>query len=108
MSDLDLMLLGRRMNRLLAAFDHPQSPGMTIGLVRDGELVLHRHAGMASLELGVPIGAADSFRIASVSKQFTCAAILMLAADGKLDPQDEVRRHVPELADFGQKITSRI
>ena len=46
---------------------------------------------MASIELGVPIGPQTTFRIASVSKQFTCAAILLLAAEGKLSIDDDVR-----------------
>ncbi len=105
MADLDLLLLRRRVDRLLAPFDRAGEPGMTIGVVRDGELLLHRHAGQASLELGVPIGPDTSFRIASVSKQFTCAAILVLAAEGRLDVQDEARKHLPELADFGHRLT---
>ncbi len=80
-------------------------PGVAIGVVRGGELVLHRSAGLASIELGVGIGPGTSFRIASVSKQFTCAAILMLAAEGVLRVTDDVRDHLPELPDIGLRIT---
>lgn len=105
MADLDLMLLRRRADNLISAAGGPGGPGMTLGLVRDGELVLHRQAGLASLELGVPIGPDTTFRIASVSKQFTCAAVLLLAAEGTLELQDEARTHLPELPDFGPKLT---
>ena len=105
MADLDLLLLRRRMDRLLAPYDRADMPGMALGLVRDGALVLHRQAGMASLELGVPLGVDSCFRIASVSKQFTCAAILLLAAEGKLDVRDAARTYLPELAEFGAPLT---
>ena len=95
MTDLDLLRLERRAERLL---DLPSgAPGATIGVARDGRMLLHRSGGLASIELGAPIGPDTTFRIASVSKQFTCAAILLLARDGKLDPADPVRKHLPHL-----------
>ena len=51
------------------------------------------------------LGPATTFRIASVSKQFTCAAILLLAAEGKLSIDDDVRDHIPALPDLGHRIT---
>ena len=105
MENLDLMLLRHRVDRLVQRWNRPDSPGMTVGVVQDGALVLHSQVGMASLELGVPVGPATAFRIASVSKQFTCAAILLLAAEGRLNVQDPVRSHVPELPDYGQRLT---
>lgn len=102
--DLDRTLLERRIDRLLAPWAGG-GPGVTIGVAMDGRLAAHRHAGRASVEHAVPIGPATRFRIASVSKQFTCAAILMLAHDGLLDVQDDARTHLPELPDFGHTIT---
>ncbi len=66
---------------------------------------MHESAGMASIELGVPIGPETTFRIASVSKQFTCAAILLLANQGRLAIEDDVRRYIPALPDLGHRIT---
>lgn len=103
--DLDLLSLSRRVDRLLAPHAATGVPGCAVGILRGGELVLHRQAGLASLELGVPVGPETTFRIASVTKQFTCAAILLLAADGKLSPDDAVRTHIPEFPDFGVPIT---
>lgn len=103
MTDLDLLRLERRVARLL---DLPaDAPGATIGIAREGRMLVHRSAGLASIELGVPIGPDTTFRIASVSKQFTCAAILLLARDGKLDPADPVRKHLPELPTILGSIT---
>jgi D-aminopeptidase len=105
MSDLDTLLLRRRVERLLAPWNRQDGPGITIGVVRGRELVVHEHAGMADLELGVPIGPQTTFRIASVSKQFTCAAILMLATEGRLAIDDDVRKYLPSLPDIGHRIT---
>lgn len=105
MTDLDLLHLQRRVDRVLGAWDRSDTPGVTVGVVRDDQLVVHRSAGMASLEHGVPIGSATTFRIASVSKQFTCAAILMLVAEGRLAIDDDVRSHIAALPDLGERIT---
>ena len=98
--DLERLKLERRVDQLLAGFAGPV-PGATIGVVRDGALAVHRHSGMASLELAQPIIAETTFRIASVSKQFTCAAVLKLAAEGRLSTGDDIRVHLPELPDLG-------
>lgn len=105
MAGLDNLALRRQARRLLAPWDRPGSPGATLGLVRDGTLALHESAGLASIELGVPIGPETCFRVASVSKQFTCAAILLLAADGRLSVGDSVHDHLPELPDLGARIS---
>ena len=62
---------------------------------------------MANLDHDVPLTPRSVFHVASVSKQFTAAAIHLLAQDGKLSLDDEVRKHVPELADFGEPVTIR-
>ena len=105
MGDLDRLLLRRRVERLLAPWRRTDGPGVTLGVVLGRELVVHESAGMASLEFGVPIGTQTTFRIASVSKQFTCAAILLLAAEGRLSIEDDVRSHIPSLPDLGHRIT---
>ncbi len=105
MTDLDLTLLERRVDALLEPFAIAGGPGASIGVVLGGKLAVHRHAGLANIEHGVPIGPATRFRIASVSKQFTCAAILMLAAEGKLSLEAEARTYLPELPALADRIT---
>lgn len=90
-----------------ALFAHwgPQTPGCTVAVARDGRTVLDRAYGMADLEHDVAITPATRFEAGSVSKQFTAAAILMLAEQGRLSLADDVRRFVPELPDYGATIT---
>ncbi len=100
---LDRLSARRRVTALLAPWG--ETPGITVGVVQDGALALHESAGLASLELDVPIGAETCFRIASVSKQFTCAAILLLAAEGRLRVTDLVQAHLPELPELDDPVT---
>ncbi len=90
-----------------ALFAHwgAQTPGCTVAVARDGRTVLDRAYGMADLEHGIANTPATRFEAGSVSKQFTAAAILMLAEQGRLSLADDVRRFVPELPDYGARIT---
>ena len=105
MTDLDQTLLTRHVASLLAPWQDAQGPGVTIGIARGPNLILHQSAGLASIELAAPIGSDTTFRIASVSKQFTCAAILLLAEEGKLSLDDDIRLHLPELLDYAATVT---
>lgn len=95
MRDLDLLRLERRVGQMLVPLT--EAPGASVGVSRDGMLLLRRSAGLASLELNAPIGVPTTFRIASLSKQFTCAGILMLARDGLLHLDDTLGSHLPWL-----------
>ncbi len=95
MTNLATLRLQRIVDRLLVPWRDAIGPGVTIGVVRDDVLSVHRSAGLANIELDVPIGPHTTFRIASVSKQFTCAAILALAAEGRLNLEDDIRTHIP-------------
>ncbi len=71
--------------------------GLQLAIVRDGKVVLAKSYGDRSLEPKLPVTNDTSFRIGSVSKQFTCAAILLLAEDGKLAVTDKVAKYFPKL-----------
>ena len=103
MTALATLALTRGVGHLLDRFEG--GPGATIGVIQDGALTVHRSAGLASLELAVPVGPDTTFRVASVTKQFTCAAVLMLAAEGRLQLEDDARLHLPELPDMGAPVT---
>jgi CubicO group peptidase (beta-lactamase class C family) len=96
-----------RVDRVFARFDNTRSPGCAIGVIQDGEFLLRRGYGMANLELGAPLTSSSVFRIGSTSKQFTAAAIVLLAQEGKLSLDNDVRKFLPELTDFGTPVTIR-
>lgn len=84
-----------------------ETPGCAIGVAKDGKPIVQKAYGMADLEHDVPNRADTIFEAGSVSKQFTAAAVLLLAHDGKLSLDDPVRKYVPELPDYGAPLTIR-
>lgn len=92
---------------LFAEWDKPDSPGCALAVVRAGEIACKRGYGMANLEYDIPITPTSVFHVASVSKQFTAFALALLAHDGRLALDDDVRRCLPELPDYGHIITLR-
>src|SRR5438876_12251792 len=96
-----------RVNQIFATWNRTDSPGCALGVYRDGRIEYARGYGMANLELGVPLSPQSVLDIGSTSKQFTAMSILLLAEAGKLSVDDDVRRLIPELPDYGHKITLR-
>ena len=84
-----------------------ETPGCAVAIYRRGRVVYSRGFGSADLEHGVPITPSSRFDIGSTSKQFTAAAVLLLEQDGVLSLDDDVRKWIPELHDFGETITIR-
>src|SRR6266849_146899 len=83
----------------------PGSPGCALGVYRDGKIIYAKGYGLANIEENVPINPQSVFDIESTSKQFTAASILLLEKQGKLAVTDDVRKYLPELPDYGQKIS---
>jgi CubicO group peptidase (beta-lactamase class C family) len=99
--------LAGQIDRVFAQWDRVGSPGCAVGASRDGQLLYTHGYGSANLEYDVPITPASIFESGSVAKQFTAAAIVLLAQDGKLSLDDDIRRYLPEVPDFGQTIRIR-
>lgn len=99
--------LTARVDSIFRQYDRTDSPGCAVGVFRNGRIVYARGYGMASLELGVPISPRTVFSIASVSKQFTAAAIVLLAQDGKISLEDLISRYFPEMPQYANGITVR-
>jgi CubicO group peptidase (beta-lactamase class C family) len=95
-----------RIGQLMARYDGAV-PGASLLVLRDGEAVVRRGYGLSDLEVGTEAGPATDYRLASVTKQFTAAAILLLAQDGKLGIDDPVRRWLPTLPHAADAITLR-
>ena len=83
------------------------TPGCAVGVSESGKSTLTTAYGMADLERDVKNTPNTIFEAGSVSKQFTAAAVLMLARDGKLTLDDPVRKYIPELPDYGAPLTIR-
>lgn len=97
----------QKIDALFSAWSKPDSPGAVLAVIKDGKVVRRGAYGMADIERESPNKASTSFHIASVSKQFTAFAIHLLAQDGKLGLDDDIRKYLPEMHDFGHTITIR-
>jgi CubicO group peptidase (beta-lactamase class C family) len=97
----------QRVDRIFADYDKVASPGCALGVIRAGSFIYRKGYGMGSLELGVPLSAQSVFYMASVSKQFVGASIVLAAEQGSLSLDDNVRKYIPELSDYGHPITLR-
>ena len=96
-----------RVDEVFSRWDTTTGPGCAVSVVENGEIVYKQAYGMANLDHDVPIRADTIFHVASVSKEFTAAAIALLAMEGRLSLDDPVRKHLPWVPDFGHTITIR-
>ncbi|SDC64640.1 CubicO group peptidase, beta-lactamase class C family [Algoriphagus faecimaris] len=93
------------LDSIFQEWNQPGMPGGSIGVMQDGRIIYSKAFGLASLDFGVPNMPNTLFNIASVSKQFTAMAIVRMAEKGLLSLDDDVRKYLPEIPDFGQTIT---
>lgn len=100
--------LERKVDQIFKAYDNSETPGVSIGFIKDGQLQFLKSYGMADLEHQIPVSDTAVFSLASVSKQFTALAILLLEEQGKLSLDDDIRKHLPEFKDFSSKITIKM
>ncbi len=99
--------LSGKVDELFAQWDNGDNPGASIAVVKNGAIVYKKGYGLANLEYGIPNSPSTVFHIASVSKQFTVFSILLLEKQGKLSLDDDIRKYIPEVPDFGKTITLR-
>lgn len=97
----------RSLDQVFSKWATRNTPGCAVGVLRPDGTAIERAYGMADLEHDVPNRPDTIFEAGSVSKQFTAAAVLLLARDGKLSLDDAVRKYVPELPDYGTPVTIR-
>ena len=96
--------IGRRIDAVYARYA-TGGPGCAVGVYRGGRIVYAKGYGLANIEYNVPVTPQTPFIMGSVSKQFTAAAIALLVEEGRIRLDDDVRKYVPELPDYGTKIT---
>jgi CubicO group peptidase (beta-lactamase class C family) len=97
----------KTIDSLVVSWNIPDAPGGVVGIMEHGKLLYKKSFGLASLEYNIPNTENTVFNIGSISKQFTAMGIVKLQLDGKLSIDDDIRKVVPELPDFGHKITLR-
>jgi CubicO group peptidase (beta-lactamase class C family) len=95
-----------KIDKVFSQFNN-NTPGVAVGIVKEGKLVYKKGFGLANLEYNIPITSSSVFHIASISKQFTTMSIVLLAQQGKLSLEDDIRKYLPEVPDFGETITIR-
>lgn len=97
----------KQVDELFTKWDTDNTPGAAVAIVKDGAIIYKKGYGVANLEYDIPITPSSIFHIASVSKQFTVFSILLLEKQGKLSLDDDIRKYIPEVPDFGKTITLR-
>ena len=96
-----------KVDKVFAQWDKPDSPGCALAVIKDGQIVYKRGYGMANLEHNIPLSPASIMDTGSVSKQFTALAIALLAEQGKLSLDDDVRKYLPEIPRYEVPVTIR-
>ena len=99
--------VARGIDAVFADMDRPGSPGASVSVIRDGDIIFSRSYGYAQIEHGVPVTPTTVFHVASVSKQFTAMAVTLLAAEGALSLDDPVQRHLDFVPHFEHPTTVR-
>jgi len=104
-SSLDWADQIKQTDSIFSQWDTTVTPGCALSVMKDGRTIYERGYGMADLDHNIPITPQTVFHVASMSKQFTAASIILLAQEGKLSLNDDIHKYLPELPDFGPKIT---
>ena len=92
---------------LFAAWNKPDVPGCALGIIKDGELIYSKGYGLANMEYNIPNSDSSAYWICSISKQFTAACIVLLAEQGKLSFDDNLKSFFPDFPEYAKKITIR-
>jgi len=90
---------------IFSEWDNDSTPGCGLGIIQDGKLIYGRGYGLANLEYNIPNSKESVFRIASTSKQFTAACIILLAEEGSLSLEDKLSSFFPDFPSYADTIT---
>jgi len=93
-----------QVDAIFAPWSGKTTPGCAVAISRDGVVDYARGYGMANLEYDIAITPESIFHVASIAKQFTAFSIRLLAQEGKLSLDDDIRKYLPEMPDYGVKI----
>ena len=96
-----------KVDKLFEEFTRPGSPGCALGVLLEGELVYEKGFGLANLEYDIPITPSSVFHVASMSKQFTALAALLLEDSGRISLDDPISRYLPNCPEYAEAVTVR-
>ena len=94
-----------RVDAIFAEWNTPESPGCALGVLQNGKFIYEHGYGMANLDYDIPNSPRLVYYVGSDSKQFTAASIALLVLDGKIKLDDDIRKYIPEMPDYGTPIT---
>ena len=97
----------KRIDTVFQAWNNTSGPGASVSIIEEGRPILEKGYGLANLEDDVSIRPDTIFHVASVSKQFTAMALVLLEQEGRLSIDDDVHKYLPELSDYGYTIKIR-
>lgn len=104
-SQIQTVTFKHRIDSLFSKWNNSKSPGASIVVTKDDSIIFKKGYGNANLEYNIKITPDTKFHVASLSKQFTAISILILASQNKLSLNDDIHKYLPEVPDFGSKIT---
>src|SRR5947208_2709277 len=96
-----------KIDKIFEPWNKLSTPGATVAVIQNGKLAFQKGYGAANLEYDVANRPDTIFHVASVSKQFTAMSLVLLEQDGKLSLEDDIRKYLPEMPDYGHRITIR-
>jgi CubicO group peptidase (beta-lactamase class C family) len=94
-----------QMDTIFKKYIYTKGPGATVAVCRDGRVVFKKSYGFANLECAQPVNSASIFDLCSLTKQFTGLAISTLIQERKITLNDDIRKYLPHVPDFGKIIT---
>lgn len=94
-----------KIDTIFSEWNKNNTPGGSVGVIKDGKLIFSKGYGMANLDYNIANGSETVFKIASTSKQFTAASIIILAQQGKLSLNDKLSTYFPQFPSYANEIT---
>ena len=98
-------LLENKIDDIASGMIDSNGPGCSVGVIQNEKYLFEKSYGLASVEHSVELNSKTKFRMASVSKQFTAFAVLLLADDGKINLNDDIRKYLPDLHNYKESVT---
>jgi len=96
-----------QLDQLLKRSWQTKAPGFSVAVIQHGKPLYEKGYGLANLEYDISVAPQTIYHVASVSKQFTAMAVVLLEQDGKLSLEDDLHKYLPELPDYGHSVTIR-